>query len=284
MKRKINISFFSIAIAILFGLACILAIYPLWHVIVGSLISYPEYMQKVLMLWPNRITFENYHYVLGQGTVLQPLVVTIFITCVGTFVNVFMITLAAYGLSKRFPGVKAISMLMIVTMFLSAGLIPSYILFRQLGILNSVWVYILPAMINPFYVIIMRTSFLDFPSELEEAAAIDGAGKFVTFLRVVLPLSKPTLVTIGLFTAVDYWNTFRESVYFVTDSSKKTLQDFLYMVMNNTNMGAMGTGQAIVTENVKLAYTALAIIPILMVYPVLQNHMASGIMVGSIKG
>lgn len=84
MKRKISISFFSIAIAILFGLACILAIYPLWHVIVGSLISYPEYMQKVLMLWPNRITFENYHYVLGQGTVLQPLVVTIFITCVGT--------------------------------------------------------------------------------------------------------------------------------------------------------------------------------------------------------
>lgn len=210
--------------------------------------------------------------------------VTIFTTVLGTTVNLLAITLTGYGLSKRFPGVGVISILMIITMFLGAGLIPNYILFRQLGILNSILVYILPSMINPFYVILMRTTFMDFPHDLEEAAAIDGSGKFHTFFRVVLPLSKPMLASIGLFTAVDYWNTFQQSIYYVTDTSKKTLQDFLYMVMNNTNMGAMGTGQAVVTENVKLTYTAFAVLPIILVYPFIQRHMSAGIMLGSLKG
>ena len=283
-KKKHRLSFFSIVVTLFFGIICILALYPLWHVMVGSLISQKEYMQKALLLWPEELTFEHYRYVLAQGSILRPLLVTIFITILGTTINLLVITLTGYGLSKQFPGVRIVSVLMIITMFLGAGLIPNYILFRQLGILNSLWVYILPSMINPFYVILMRTTFMDFPHDLEEAAAIDGSGKFRTFFRVVLPLSKPMLASIGLFTAVDYWNTFQQSVYYVTDTGKKTLQDFLYMVMNNTNMGAMGTGQAIVTENVKLTYTAFAVLPIILVYPFIQKHMSAGIMLGSLKG
>lgn len=283
-KKKRKFSLFSMAVTLFFGIICVIALYPFWHVMVGSLISQKEYMQKVLLLWPEEITFDNYRYVLDQGSILRPLLVTIFTTVLGTTVNLLAITLTGYGLSKRFPGVGVISILMIITMFLGAGLIPNYILFRQLGILNSILVYILPSMINPFYVILMRTTFMDFPHDLEEAAAIDGSGKFHTFFRVVLPLSKPMLASIGLFTAVDYWNTFQQSVYYVTDTSKKTLQDFLYMVMNNTNMGAMGTGQAVVTENVKLTYTAFAVLPIILVYPFIQRHMSAGIMLGSLKG
>lgn len=283
-KKKRKFSLFSMAVTLFFGIICVIALYPFWHVMVGSLISQKEYMQKVLLLWPEEITFDNYRYVLDQGSILRPLLVTIFTTVLGTTVNLLAITLTGYGLSKRFPGVGVISILMIITMFLGAGLIPNYILFRQLGILNSILVYILPSMINPFYVILMRTTFMDFPHDLEEAAAIDGSGKFHTFFRVVLPLSKPMLASIGLFTAVDYWNTFQQSIYYVTDTSKKTLQDFLYMVMNNTNMGAMGTGQAVVTENVKLTYTAFAVLPIILVYPFIQRHMSAGIMLGSLKG
>ena len=282
------------ALVIFFALLSIITLYPFWHCLVGSLISYGEYMQSTLLLWPKEFTLDSYRFVFDQGKIFSPMKVTALITVVGTAVNLMITSLMAYGMSKSYPGDKLVSYLVVLTMFVSAGLIPNYMLFRDLKLINNIWVYIVPSMINTFYLIILRTNFANFSKEVEEAAIIDGCSEFGVFFRIVLPLSKPILATIALFTAVDYWNTYAASVYYVTDAGKKTLQDYLYMLLsdNATNAGGMGASavgatagkSAVFSENIKLANTMIAILPIMLVYPFLQKYFTSGIMVGAVKG
>lgn len=278
---------------VFFTTASLVTLYPFWHCLVGSLIPYHIYMQKVLMLWPDNLTFDAYAFVLKQGQIFNPLKVTVAITVVGTLANLMVTTFVAYGLSKKFPGSVLITYMVVFTMFVSAGLIPNYLLYKQLNLINSIGVYIIPCLINTFYLIIMRTYFSGFPGEVEEAAHIDGYSDFGIFFRIVLPLSKPMLAAIALFTAVDYWNTFSQSVFFITDFNKKTLQDFLYMMINDNAMNGAGTGMStmagslgktVFAETIKLANTVISVIPILIVYPFLQKYFTSGIMIGAIKG
>lgn len=293
-NRKIkNITIFDVILVIFFSLVCVLTLYPFWHCIVGSLITYGEYMRKTVLLWPEALTLESYQFVFSQGKIYSPMRVTVLITAVGTLINLLITTWVAYGMSKKYPGASAVTMLVVITMFLNPGLIPYYMLFRSLHLLNSIWVYIVPYMINTFYLIILRTNFSGFPHDLEEAAIIDGAGDYSIFFRIVLPISKPILAAIALFTAVDYWNTYAQSVYFVTDESKKTLQDYLYMMLSNTSNNAAGVGiglggtmgkSAVFSENIKLANTVVSVLPILVVYPFLQKHFTSGLMIGALKG
>lgn len=289
--KKINK--LDIFLTIFFIIVSVISLYPFWYVLVGSLIPYHVFMEKVLLLWPERPTLEAYQFVLKQGQIFDPLKVTIITTLIGTFANLLITTFVSYGLSKKFPGSTLLTYLIVFTMFVSAGLIPNYILFRQLRLLNSVGVYIIPYLINTFYLIIMRTYFSGFSHEIEEAAYIDGYNDFSIFFRVVLPLSKPMLAAIALFTAVDYWNTFSQSVYFVTDIRKKTLQDYLYMLLSDNAMSASGTGnsalagsmgKSVFSQTIKLACTMISIVPILVVYPFLQKYFTSGILVGAIKG
>lgn len=276
-----------------FFLLAFLAIYPLWYCVVGSFITHAEYLHSSVLIWPRQWTFEAYQFVFDQGQILSPMRVSATITIVGTVVNLAMSTTMAYGMSKRYPGSTGVAVFVIATMILSAGLIPNYILYRYLGILNTMAVYILPSMINTFYLIILRTNFQSFSVEIEEAAIIDGCTQWGVFLRIVLPLSKAILATIALFVAVDYWNTYSTSVYYVMDPSKKTLQHYLYQILgdkaNNASSGgamlmeATGSG-AVFSENIKLANTVIAIVPILIVYPFLQRYFTNGIMVGALKG
>lgn len=279
---------------VFFALLSIITLYPFWHCLVGSFISYGEYMQSTLLLWPKEFTLDSYRFVFDQGKIFSPMKVTALITLVGTFINLVITSSMAYGMSKSYPGDKLVNFIVVLTMFVGAGLIPNYMLLRDLKLLNSVWVYIIPSMINTFYLIIMRTNFANFPKEVEEAAIIDGSSETGVFFRIVLPLSKPILATIALFTAVDYWNTYAASVYYVTDAGKKTLQDYLYMLLsdNATNASGMGASaigstagkSAVFSENIKLANTIIAILPIMLVYPFLQKYFTSGIMVGAVKG
>lgn len=293
-KEKRRVSPLDVLIILAFVLLCICTLYPFWHCVVGSFMTYGEYMQTAVLLWPREFTLEAYRFVFSQGKIFSPMLVTTLTTILGTLVNLFMTTWMAYGMSKKYPGDKAVTWLVIATMFLSAGLIPNYMLFRKLRLLNTIWVYIVPYMINTFYLIVLRTNFSNFSHELEEAAAIDGAGEYGTFFRIVLPLSKPVLATIALFTAVDYWNTYQQSVYYVSKSELKTLQDYLYMMLSNTSNNAGGSGiamsgagmgkSAVYSENIKLANTVVAVLPILLVYPFLQKYFTSGLMVGALKG
>ena len=285
---------FDYILIVFFATLSIVTLYPFWHCLVGSLISYGEYMQSTLLLWPRSFTLDSYKFVFDQGKIFSPIRVTAIITVAGTLVNLLMTSSMAYGMSKKYPGGKFISYLVVFTMFLSAGLIPNYMLFRDLKLLNSVWVYIVPSMINTFYLIILRTNFANFPQDVEEAAVIDGCSTYRVFFQIVLPLSKPILATIALFTAVDYWNTYAASVYYVTDAGRKTLQDYLYMMLSDNATNAAGAGasavgttagkSAVFSENIKLANTMIAILPIMLVYPFLQKYFTSGLMVGAVKG
>ena len=280
----------DILLILFFALLAVITLYPMWHCVVGSLMSYTEYMQKTLLLWPDDLTLESYKFVFDQGKIYAPMKTTIIITIVGTVCNLFFVTWMAYGLSKKFPGSTLFTYVVVFTMFLNPGLIANYMLFRNLKLLNTLKVYILPYLINTFYLIILRTNFAGFPSELEEAARIDGASEYGTFFRIVLPLSKPILATIALFTAVDYWNTYSQSVYFVSDAAKKTLQDYLHMLLSNNTNNAAGAGIAVggmsvgFSETIKLANTVIAVLPILVVYPFLQKYFTSGFMIGALKG
>lgn len=290
--RRIRV--IDLSLVILFTIIAIITIYPFWHCLVGSVTPYHIYMQKVLLLWPDRITFDAYKFILQQGQIYNPLLVTAIITIIGTFANVFITTFVAYGLSKKFPGRGLILYMIVLTMFVNAGLVPNYLLFRNLHLINSLGVYIIPSLINTFYLIIIRTYFLNFSTEIEEAAYIDGYSGFGIFFKIILPLSKPMIAAIALFTAVDYWNTFSQSIYYITDFSKKTLQDYLYMMLSDNTLNTAGTGSTassgtmgkttVFSETIKLANTIISVVPILIVYPFLQRYFTSGIMVGAIKG
>lgn len=281
---KLNaVSTFDVVLVLIFLVLIVVMVYPFWHCIIGSLISQQEYMSKSILLWPNKIVLDAYKYVFEQGKIFGPLATTAIITVIGTICNVFFVSWMAYGMSKKYPGSSLVAMLVILTMFVSAGLIPNYLLYRQLGLLNRIAVYILPSLINTFYLIVLRTNFAGFPTELEDAAHIDGAGEFKIFFQFVLPLNLPILATITLFTAVDYWNTYEASVFFVTNSNIKTLQNYLQMIMGSTS-DTIISNPSIFTENIRLANTVIAILPIMLVYPFLQKYFTSGMMIGAIKG
>jgi putative aldouronate transport system permease protein len=189
----------------------------------------------------------------------------------------------SYGLSKRFRGSTLIMQLVVLTMIIDPGLIPRYLLYRELALINSYGVYILPALTYPFFVIIMRTNFRSMPQELEDAARIDGCAEIAHFVHVALPLSKPMLATIGLFIAVDFWNTLFPSLFFVTKDSLKTLQDFLYRIV--TDEFSQGfSSELYFSETVKMANIILTTLPILLVYPFVQGYFIKGMMIGSLKG
>lgn len=278
---------FQVVLYIFFGALAFIMLYPFWHTLIGSLMSYDEYVNRRLLLWVSEPTLQNYRQILELGAIASPFRVTIGITVVGTVCSVFLTAFTAYGLSKRFPGSSLITLLIVFTMFVNAGMIPNYILMRNLGLLNTYAVYIVPSLINTFNLIVMRTYFSSFSHEVEESALLDGCGWYGIFFRIVLPLSRPMIATIGLFYAVQYWDTFFPSLFFVTDPAKQTLQHYLYTIlsqfMEQQDLVAQ-TGQRLTLQTLRLANVMVTVLPIIVVYPFLQKHFVKGLMIGSIKG
>lgn len=290
MKRKNAIKTGSLPSTIFihafFILACVLMLYPFWHTIVGSMLQYEEYFSKTVFLWPSAPTLEAYRVILGTGLIQAPMLNTILTTIVGTTLSLFVTAFVAYGLSKAFPGKSLIMALIVFTMFFKGGIIPDYILYKQLGLINNRAVLILPALINTFNLTILKTQFGGFPAELEEAARIDGCREYGIFLRIVIPLSVPMLITIGLFYAVSYWNTFFPSLFFITKDHLRTLQDYLYRIIKTQNAEDLGmyVSRTVSLQSVRMAAIVMAILPIVVVYPFLQRYFVKGAMVGAIKG
>lgn len=276
----------DVLIHILFILVCILTLYPFWHVIMGSFMQYEEYYAKSLFLWVSNPTLDAYEIVFKNGKFLTAMFNTIGITLTGTVWSLFFTALAAYGMSKQFPGRKAVMVLIVMTMFFNGGIIPQYIMYRQIKLLNNYLVFVLPATINTYNFVILRTNFQNFPQEMEEAARIDGCSDFKIFLRIVLPLTVPMLITISLFYAVAYWNTFFKSVFFITKDNMRTLQDYLYRIINAQDAEDLGmyVSNTVSMETVRMANIVMSILPIIIAYPLLQKYFVKGAMVGAVKG
>jgi len=265
-----------------------ITIAPFLYVIGGSFATELELTTRSFFIIPREFTTEAYQYIFLNRTVIDSMLRTAGVTVVGTLVQLFFTFTMAYPLARaNLRGRKVFIKLIIFTMLFGGGMIPTYMVVRSLGLLNSYWALILPGAISPFNLLIIINHFKNFPNELIEAAHMDGCSEIMTFARVVLPLSTPIIATFSLFYAVGIWNDFFSAFIYITDSSMWTVQVVLRQItlLSATTMDTVVEGILEVPQQaVKLAVIAITTIPILCVYPFLQKHFAKGMMIGSIKG
>ncbi|MCO4851697.1 carbohydrate ABC transporter permease [Bacillus vallismortis] len=266
-----------------------MTILPFLYIIAGSFATEAELAQRSFFIFPKTFTLDAYKYVFSTPTFIRSMGVSIFITVVGTAVQLFFTFTMAYPLAKRHvKGRNLLLNLVIFSMLFSGGMIPTYLVVKSLGLLDTYWALILPMAINPFNLIIIKNFFQQLPRELEESAKIDGCSEIGVFWRIALPLSKPVIATFALFYAVGIWNDFFHALLYINDSAKWPLQMVLRQVTILSDLTATNgdTMQNTVPpeQGIKLAVIVIATLPILAVYPFLQKHFAKGILIGSVKG
>lgn len=275
-------------IYILLGLCALATLLPFVYVIAGSFATEKELVERPFFIIPRDISLNAYKYIIETGEIFRGLRNSFILTISGTLTALFFTTTFAYPLSKKaFRGRGVILNLVIITMLFSGGLIPTFLLVKSLGLYNHYAAIILLGAINPFNMIIVKNFFKNIPEELEEAAIIDGYSDLGVFIRIILPLSKPVLASIGLFTAVGFWNDYFNVMVYMQDSFKETAQVVLRrIVLLSESMDAemMFTVDIPPDKAVRMAATVVTTIPILIIYPFLQKYFAQGVMVGAVKG
>ncbi|QJC50854.1 carbohydrate ABC transporter permease [Paenibacillus albicereus] len=284
---------FGIAVYAVLGLVTLAVLYPLYYVLIASFSDPLAIMNGEVWLWPKGLTGDSYLNILENDAILRGFLNTVLYTVAGTALNLTMTVLGAYPLSRSdFVGRNLFMGLMVFTMFFGGGLIPSYLLIKNLGLLDTFWVMILPGAVSIWNIIIMRTYFQQsIPPEMQEAAVIDGCSNFGTLLRVVLPLSLPILAVTVLFYAVGHWNAFFNALLYLSERPKFPLQLILREILiqgQTDDMVRASTESAIkarqAVEGIKYAVLIVANIPMLLLYPFLQRYFVKGILVGAIKG
>lgn len=275
-------------------LVFVVTFYPFWLSIVLAFNEGKDATYGGIYFWPRRFTLDNFEKMFSDITWVKALGVSVARTVAGTILTVFMTTFVSYGLShKNLIGRKVYMTLFIVAMYLSGGVIPYYMVLRQLHLINTFWVYIIPGMLSLFYVMVSISFFQDIPQELAESARLDGASELQIFLKIVLPISLPLLATIAIFTAVGHWNNWYDTAFFTQDKNLRTMAYQLMAVINksslgqNSNMDAYAASLAnetVTNMSVQLAAMIVAVAPILVVYPFFQRYFVSGLTIGSVKG
>ncbi|WP_407873022.1 carbohydrate ABC transporter permease [Paenibacillus sp. P36] len=263
---------------------------PFLYMIALSLSSNNAIISQKVSLWPVEFTLETYKTILSDVDMIYTLGYTIVLTIFYTIICMFLTICAAYPLTKkRLKGRDFVLTILVITMYFSGGLIPSYILVKNLDLMNSMWSLILPGAMSVFNLIILKTFFASLPESLEESASIDGCNELGILFRIILPLSMPSIATLSLFYAVDRWNGFQDALFYITDKNLYPMQLKLYQIITanqqlDTQQGEGSVGAFIVPESLKAASVMFATVPILIVYPKLQKYFVEGVMTGAIKG
>jgi putative aldouronate transport system permease protein len=285
-------------IVVLLALMCVSILYPFLYMLAISLNSGTDAAKGGVYLWPRSFTWINYQIVLGNEVIRNAYLVTIARTVVGTIGGLAITLLAAYGLSyKQLPFRNGILTYILVTMLFGGGLVPFYIQLVKLGLANTFWVYIIPGLFSAWNMFVMQKFIQGIPEAMIESAELDGAGPLRILIQIIIPLSKPMLAALGLFTAVGHWNDWFSGAFFVTDQNLIPVQTFLQQLLNaqdlsavlssNQNQEALARGSRldnITLMSVKMATVMISALPILMVYPFLQKYFVKGVMIGSVKG
>lgn len=283
----------EIVIYVCLSLTLLVVLYPLVFVISASLSDPGQIMKGNVWLWPVDLTIDSYTKVFHNKNIMSGYMNTIMYTVVGTVINLFLTTMISYPLSRKdFAGRNIITGFMVFTMFFSGGMIPTYLLVRDLGMLNTIWALVIPGAVSVWNVVIMRTFFQSsIPHEIQESAQMDGCTNIQILLRIVLPLSMPILAVMTLFYSVGHWNAFFNALIYLTDRSKFPLQLFLREILIQQEMTDMVQVQdetlvrhMMQVEGLKYAVVVVANLPILMLYPFLQKYFVKGVMVGALKG
>ena len=265
-------------------------VYPFWYLFVDSFNTPEASILDRVKLWPRDITLDNYRKVFDSGIIGTAYLNSLFKAIVGTGLILLISFMAAFGLADRtMPGIKVVTFFMIFTMFFSGGLMPTYLWYKQLGLLNSRLVWFLPALANAFYIIIMRNFFREIPAELTESATIDGATLTDILFRIVVPLSAPVVATVALWAAVAHWNDWFFPLIFTPEKDKTVLQVLLRRVLVENQTSELELFEEhevrnITAETVKAALLFISIGPIIAVYPFIQRYFVKGIMLGAVKG
>jgi putative aldouronate transport system permease protein len=283
------------AINYIFLFFCFLIVfYPIWNVVCCSLSAPQEVIAGRVTLWPKRITFDAYLQVFDNALLMRGYLNSILYTVTGTLINLVMTVAIAYPLSRRdFVGRGVLTALFVFTMIFSAPLIPTYLNIRNLGLIDTIWVMILPGAISVYNMIIARTFFSSsIAEEMLEAAQLDGASDMQMLLRLVLPLSKSILAVLVLYYAVDHWNSYFNGLIYLNSESKFPLQVVLRTILTNAqNLQEMAQNvtdeesqMLALVEVMKYAIIVFGSLPVLLLYPFVQKHFVKGVMIGSLKG
>jgi putative aldouronate transport system permease protein len=272
---------------LLFVLCAIVAV-PFIGVVSTSLADQAQVTRSGgFVLIPDHVSFEAYTTIFHNGAVTRALLVSLFITVVGTAISLVCTATLAYGLSRPGSyGHQPMIMLVLGALLFTPGIIPNYLIVKQLGLLDSYWSLILPSAVNAFNVIVMRAFFQEIPAELLESARIDGAGEVTILRRIVLPLSKAVMAVIGLFYAVAYWNAFFNALLYINTNDKWPLPLVLrtFVLQGSQLGGYSGTEALPPDQSLQMAILVISVVPILLVYPFLQRHFAKGVLTGAVKG
>lgn len=287
--RKLGGKMFSCVNFILLAVIALVTVLPFVHVVAGSFTTSAEMAAKKFVLIPTDWSLDAYTFIFSTNTIFRAMLVSIGVTVIGTLFSMLITSLMAYGLSRRdLDGRNVIMFMVVFTMLFSGGMIPTFLVVKELGLIDTYAALILPSAISAFNMIILKNFFQNIPEGLEESAKIDGSNDFGILFRIVLPLSMPAIATISLFYAVTYWNTYMSAILYLNESKMWPIQVLLrQIVVLASGMDYSSELDSSVPppdQAVKMAVIVVATLPILLVYPFLQKHFAKGAMLGSIKG
>lgn len=267
---------------------------PFWQVFVLSINDYSKGLHSGIVLWPNGINLDSYITVLNNGEILNALIITTLRVAIGVPINVLFTSLLAYTLSKDdLVGKRIINLFFVITMYFSGGMIPSYMIIRSVGLIDHFPVFIIPGMINVFWMILIRTYMQGLPDEIEEAAEIEGANEIQIFRMIIIPICTPVLATVVLFSSISHWNSWYDSYIYTYKPSLRTLQAILVKILNQYQMGEMlsfsqqlanqSKRVPVTSESIRMTVTMVSTVPIILVYPLIQKYFIKGILIGAIK-
>ncbi|KRE98520.1 ABC transporter permease [Paenibacillus sp. Soil766] len=273
------------ALLLIIALVCVL---PFVYVLAVSFTSPSEVARGGMILWPKEWSLASYRYIFSTNTLFRSMLVSIYITVVGTLINLLFTALMAYPLAKaNLRGRQFILLAVLFTMLFGGGMIPTYFVVKSLHLTNTLWSLMIPSAISAFNLIVLKNFFQQIPDGLEDSARIDGCNDVSVLFRIVLPLSLPAMATFGLFYAVGHWNQFFNAILYINDNTKWPIQVLLREIVILAS-SSIGDNTIDTTEiqplTIRMAVIVFATIPILLVYPFLQKHFAKGVMLGSVKG
>ncbi|MFJ5622881.1 carbohydrate ABC transporter permease [Peribacillus loiseleuriae] len=290
MKQELSFSrriftSFNIVFITLLSLSMLL---PFLHIVAKSFSSSEALTKGKVLFWPVEFTLNNFQYVMQDFSIWRAFGVSVLITVGGTLLNLIATASLAYPTSRpEFKGKKFILIMVLFTMIFSVPLIPSFLVIKNLGMLDTLWALVLPGLISGFNFFIMRSFFMNIPSTLIDAARVDGLGELGILFKIILPLSKPALATLGMFYGVAHWNSYQSAIYYINDPRLYPLQVKLRQMITSDammdteqNMASMALSSP---EGIQMATIIFATLPILLVYPFLQKYFVKGAMLGSVK-
>lgn len=280
--------FFNVSLITLF--ACI-TFYPFYYVMIYSF-SNPSEAARGVVLLPRGFTFANYIKIFSENNLAHAFQVSILRTVLGTAITLFCSSMFAFGISKKIlPMRRFMYRGLVLTMYFSVGIIPWYVTMLALGLKNNFLLYILPSAVGAFYVVLLKTYFEQLPPSVEESAMIDGAGYFRTFIQIILPLCKPILATVALYSAVGQWNTWFDNFMLCSSEKLRTLPFVLYIYLNSqsinldvSNLNRAAEIVRVTPTSVRITITVIVVVPIFILYPFVQKYFIKGLLVGAVKG